>query len=964
MTTLRWITAVLTAAVLATLAAAWAVPPVLDWNRYRDVIGVLASGTLGRPVRIDGPVTLRLLPQPVLTARRVVLAEDAQGVTATAAELRLRVALWPLLSGLVDAQDLVIFGLDARLPWPLGQATSALRAPAWLSALSARIEDGRLTIGEAVVAGIDATLSTREDTGSWNAAGTGTLSGRKWHFTARLTRPGNDGVAGIDLTLDGQGPIAGTGLALAGQIAAEGGMAGQASLRGPDLSLLLPAPAVPFRAEGRFRMAGGLAFADELAGEIAGAPARGALSLRLEPAPRLDLALTASRLDLDAWLPPLLRSAGLATGISTGVDLSAEAATLAGGTLRSLRAGIDIGGGKLQLREVRAILPGDATLVLAGQVLPADAAAARSPIFDGIASLSTANLRTTLAWAEAAGIGRVGALPAGVLRSAELRAHVVAGAEQIAVDRLEGTLDGDSLGGAATLRRGQRPILRARLTSDRIDLSRWLPATAGPGSLAALAAQFGGIEADLRLDAEAALLPGWQIAPLTLDLAIEPTRAILRRLEVQTTGLTALTTGTLTEGGRIADGRLDLRAPDAARLAALLPQLPALAFPLWRGAASLQLQASGTAEAMALRLVGELADLRVEAQPQADLTTGRWSGPLLLRHPGAPRFAELMGLNGTAAWLGDGSLSLIAQLAATPARIAAENLEISAGSLRASGALALERGDAPLLSGRIVAEALPLPLPYPRSPDPLPLALLQDWRAQLRVEAGEVLLGATPVMRRTRATVSLAGGLLRLDDLTATIEGGALTGRLSFDAAATPPALALDLALAGATLTGPLLDQPLDITAGGLDASATLTATGHAPAALLASLSGNLRLRVQAGRLQGIDLPRAGPDLLEADTRAALEGGDMQFDSLDLEARLTAGILTPGANARLTAPSGTIDITGTADLQAATSNLHLTIRPNVPDTPTLGLRLDGKLDTPRRTPELADLTRWRAARGL
>lgn len=966
MTTLRWTASLAVALVLATLAAAWAIPPVLDWNRYRDVIGVLATGALGRPVRIDGPVTLRLLPQPVLTARTVALAEDENGVTATAAELRLRVGLLPLISGHVEAQELVLFGADLRLPWPLGPAATALRAPDWLSALTARIEGGRLSVGTVTLTGINATLSTREATGSWNAAGTGMLSGRAWHFTARLTRPGSDGTAGVDLTLDGQGPLAGTGLALTGQVAADGSVAGRASLRGSDMSQLVPAPAVPFRAEGRFQMAGGLAFADELAGEIAGSPARGAISVRFEPVPRLDMALTASRLDLDAWLPPLLRSAGLASGLPTGVDLSAEAAQLAGGTLRSLRAGVDIEGGRLHIREAQAILPGEATLTLEGEVLPADAGAARSAIFNGTARLTAPTLRTTLAWAEGAGIGRADSLPQGALRAAELRAHVVAGATQIALDRIEGTLDGDTLGGAITLRPGPRPVLRGRLTSPRLDLARWVPAaweSGGAAALGTLAGLLGGVELDLRLDATAAQLPGLAMAPLTLDLAIEPTRAVLRRLEFQTNGVLAVAAGTLTEGGRIADGRLDLRMTDAAALADFLPDMPLFASPLWRGPALLQAQAAGTAEAMALRLAAELGDLRLESQPTADLIAGRWAGSLLLRHPGAPRLAELLGITGTAAWLGDGSLSLIAQGAATRSRIALDSFEISAGSLRAAGSLALERGEVPLLSGRIVAETLPLPLPYLRAPEPLPFAALRDLRAQLRIEAGQVLVGTSRLMERSRATLSLTGGILRLEEIAGRMEGGALTGRASVDASGAIPMLSADLTVAGATLATPLFDLPIDIKAGSLDGALTLTATGHAPAALLASLDGTLRLRVQTGMLDGLDLPRTGADLLEADVRAALSGGEMRFDRLAIEARIAAGVVVPSA-ARLTSPDGTVDLSGAIDLPGATADLRLTIRPALPDSPELGLRLGGRLDALTRTPELADLTRWRAARGL
>ena len=352
------------ALVAVVVAAAWVLPSFLDWNRYRDEIADLASGTLGGSVRIEGPIAFTLLPQPMLTAAGVTVAGGDHGVSVTAAQLRLRVALWPLLSGRIDARELVLGGVDMRVPWPLEPSALVVHAPPWLTSLSARIEDGRLTVGNLVFTGIDASLTTGDYTGSYHLAGIAQLSGQPWHFTARLTQPGGDGSAALDVTLDGQGKLQGTGAALSGQIAGDGTLAGRITGRGADLSQLLPAPPLPFKAEGRLTVAGGLAAADDLAVDLGGSPAKGAVALRLLPAPRLDVAMTASRLDLDAWLPVLLHApaSSAALRLPIGIDLSAEAAQLAGGTLRGLRAAFDLADGVAELRELRAVLPGEAGL--------------------------------------------------------------------------------------------------------------------------------------------------------------------------------------------------------------------------------------------------------------------------------------------------------------------------------------------------------------------------------------------------------------------------------------------------------------------------------------------------------------------------------------------------------------------------------------------------------------------------
>nr|MDA8248490.1 AsmA family protein [Rhodospirillales bacterium] len=277
---LRFLAVLLILLVAALAATAWWVPPHLDLDGWRDRIATAASARLGREVRIDGPIAFRLLPQPMLTARRISLGSTGAAISVTAAELRLRLALGPLFEGRVDARELVLRGAELRLPWPLGAAAFRLRAPRWLSAFSARIEDGRLLIGRVAVTGIDATLVSDADTGTYAAAGTARFSGAAWRFTARLGQPGSDGSAGLDVTLDGQGKVQGVGGTLSGQFAPDGTFGGRVAARGPDLAQLLPAPAVPFRAEGRVTVAGGLAAADDLALQIGGSPARGAVALR------------------------------------------------------------------------------------------------------------------------------------------------------------------------------------------------------------------------------------------------------------------------------------------------------------------------------------------------------------------------------------------------------------------------------------------------------------------------------------------------------------------------------------------------------------------------------------------------------------------------------------------------------------------------------------------------------------
>ena len=970
MTALRHISSGLVALLVLMLGGAWLVPSWLDWSRYRDDVAALASDVLGQAVRIDGAITLRILPQPLLVAERISVADGAAsdgaggGTAITADQLRLRVALAPLLAGRVDARELVLRGADIRLPWPLDPAALALRTPSWLSALSARIEGGRLRVGEVVVTGLEATLATSDVSGSFFSAGRAHGGGRDWVFTARVSRPGGDGAVGLDMTLDGQGTAQGLGVVVSGQMQPDGTLLGRIALRGPDLSQLLPAPPVAFRAEGRLTSGGGLVAADEMTGELAGAPVQGAVALRLTPHVRLDVAVTASRMDLDAWLPALLKGAesGGFARLPVGIDLSAEAAPLAGGTLRGVRGAFDIEAGTVQVREARAVLPGDAVLRLAGEA--AGAGPNGRLRFEGDARLSAPSLRTTLAWAGAAGLGPVDTLPPQVLRRADLAARVVLEAGLVSLLDTVGEVDGAELAANLSWRPGVRPQLKAAVVLDRLDLGAWLPA-AWPG-LGAAAAGFGALSLDLQLEAARASWHGWDLESLGLDLAAEPGRTVLRRLAVQGMGATVSASGTLLESGRLAEAKAELRSERAEGLSGLLtPMLAAgpaarLA-PLLRGGVLVQVQGGGAPDALGLRIAASLGDLRVEATPTLDIPGGRWAGTLSLRHPGAPRLAETLGMAGAPGWLGDGSFGLVANLAVGPDRIAAEPFDLAAGGLRAKGALRLDRRAVPRLTGRIEAESLPLPLPFPRSPDPLPVELLAGWEAALTIAAAQVLVAQEPLLDDMRASVNLAQGVLRIDALTAKRAGGAVAAALTFDTASRPPALALQATLAGAMVTGPIFDLPVDIAGGTLDASVRLTAAGFSPGGLLASLDGAFSLSGRDGVLSGIDVARMGPLLEEAALRAALSGGATSFERLAVEGAIDRGGITL-ARAAIAGPAGTVALSGTIDLTRALLGLRLAVVPAVPDAPEIGLRINGPADAAVRVPELAGAVRWRSER--
>jgi uncharacterized protein involved in outer membrane biogenesis len=198
-----------------------------------------------------------------------------------------------------------------------------------------------------------------------------------------------------------------------------------------------------------------------------------------------------------------------------------------------------------------------------------------------------------------------------------------------------------------------------------------------------------------------------------------------------------------------------------------------------------------------------------------------------------------------------------------------------------------------------------------------------------------------------------------VSNLAATLAGGRLAGSLSFDAAARPPALAVQAALRGGQVSAPVFDTAIDLAGGVLDGAVRLSAAGFSPAGLLASLGGSVSLSARNGALAGIGLARMGARLEEADLRAALAGGSTAFDVLSFEGEIQNGGLLL-RQAALAGRAGTATASGTIDLTRALLGLRLVLVPAVTDPPEIGLRLSGSADMPERVPELAGAVRWRA----
>ena len=926
-------------------------PEMLDWNRFRPEIAALASDVLGREIHIGGAVRLAVLPELTLTADEVSFAGDGGGMTAH--ELRLHVTLAGLLAGRIEARELVLRGIDLHLPWPLPASALAIRTPHWLGSISARIEKSRVRIGNLVLSNVEATLATAETTGTWQVQGTGTAGGQNGRFSVQLSQPGGDGASGLDFAFDGMGPLAGVGARVSGQVGEAGGFAGRMGVWARDLSSVMAAPAVPLRLEGRITVAEGLAAADDLAGDIGGVALRTSAALRLSPAPRLDLAMTMARLDIDAWRAALGRRGVVPAlgGLVVGLDVSAEVAQVAGGAVRSLRAAFDVGTGGVEVREVRATLPGDAGLVASGRLgVPAVGGTAG---FDGVFTLGTANPRALVAWL-APEIAAV--MPDGVLRRAALAGRVNLAAGGVTLDGLGGSIDDMTLDGAATLRLGARPGVKLAGKLGRVELTRWL----ARGGIAGLA----GWDGELRLEAAEVVTAEAVLSDVVLDGTAEAGRIVLRRFEAGV-GPSRLTASGIWGDGRVSDLAVSVAVPPEGLSVALragwvpgwiLDMVPQGAA-FWRVPLRLDVTGGGSPAAFTARLVGQAGDLRIEASPTIDIASGKWSGSIAARHPGAPRLLESLGITGTPNWLGDGSFGLVAQVQGDSGRVAADALDLTAGALHVTGTLAAA---GQRVSGKLDFETLPLPLPFLRGTQPLPWIGLGGSEGSVQIRAQQVLVGLSPGLDEMRGALGWGGGGVRIEGVTARLAGGAIAGRAEFDTTALPPVLTLDAKLDGAAPEGRVFDLPLDLEGGRIDGSLKVTASGSSPGALLATMTGEGRFSAVEGILHGVALGGLVAPFEPGAIAAALAGGASRFGRMEVVIGFDRGSAVL-QSAMLAGPEGEIAASGAVDLPAARLELRFDITPAVADPPRLGLRLSGPLKSPARAGETADLLRWQAA---
>ncbi|MEA2878978.1 MAG: hypothetical protein QOF14_4174, partial [Hyphomicrobiales bacterium] len=488
----------LSVAIILALVAALVGPHFVDWTQYRARFEGEATRLAGMPVRIGGPIDVRLLPTPTLTLGRVEIGSATQP-QAKAREVYAELALGSLMRGAFQASELRVVGPDVslgvtangRVEWP---AVRVGFDPDQFLIDKIAIEDGRIALRDGA-SGLDTALEgfwfkgdLRSLLGPAKGEGGFIAANERYGYRLAASRVGEDGSVKLRIGLDpADRPVS---------IEADGALRLEESSPRFDGTLTLARPvavagadgrgtvAVPWRATAKVKAAPTHTLFEQL--EYSYGPEARAIKLtgtaefRFGKTPRFESVLSARQADLDralappdapgrlplaalkAFIEPFASSYRPAFPVRLGIGV--DAVTLAAGTLQNVRGDIklDADGWDIETLEFRA--PGFAQVRLSGKV----AQAPQGVTFKGPAQIEASDPRLFLAWLE--GRADTAQRQAGLLRAG---GDLTIGAQAFAVDRLKFEFDRKTIEGRIAYAGAdgpKPPRLEAELKAAELDV--------------------------------------------------------------------------------------------------------------------------------------------------------------------------------------------------------------------------------------------------------------------------------------------------------------------------------------------------------------------------------------------------------------------------------------------------------------------------------------------------------------
>lgn len=418
-----------------------ALPGLVDWQDYKPRLATLLSSAAGRTVSLDGPLSVDLLPQPVLVVRDVRMS-NAPGASAPtlleARRLAVRLSWQALLQGRIEIVRIVLDeprltlepGADGKPNWWLPAFEPAVDDhPGLVPVTLDRVEvrGGRLVhatglIGQPIEAhAVDLAATLDIARGHVKIEGAAIVNGRPTTFglglnTASPAAPPVDlsiGLPGGRVAFKGWPGHRSDVDPLRGHLAVEAAflpdfvesvslMLGRSPIRVNEAVLRRIEASGDVQFDSRRLTIDGLSFATE------GERIRGNLQIAADDAVAVSGRLSATNLDADRWLErlrgrtllvPSPRSAGAAPleqmpGLRLDLTVDAGVVRYRRDIVRDLVVSFRLEDDAFHLKEARAVLPGDFHLHRRVGFEGDET----HPGYDGVIEVKALHLRQTLKW--------------------------------------------------------------------------------------------------------------------------------------------------------------------------------------------------------------------------------------------------------------------------------------------------------------------------------------------------------------------------------------------------------------------------------------------------------------------------------------------------------------------------------------------------------------------------------------
>lgn len=899
--------------IIAALVVALIGPLFIDWNAYKPTFERAASRVLGAPVAIQGDISARLLPTPLLDVAGIVVGDLGNPVLRVS-HYRMQLDISPLLKGELKVAELrldqpqLFVGVDDTGRLDVGavapDSAALARELPGLTVDNAVIRDGAFDVRDARtgrklrVDGVNATASLAAS-GPFKLEGDGHVGDRllgvklsaskrgdagTWPVKLLISNPADQTQLALDLGFDTAGPLHATG-SLVAQRLAESGKGDRADRGAP-----------PWRFDAKLDgRSDAIQFSDV---QLTVGPDDRALTLTgrgsvtLGGTPRYDLALAGRQLDLDRLFPPrpgvavdqgeaIRRTLGLIAAVNRfdidgRLGLDVPSVMLGGSVAQDLKLVLRPRLDTVAIDTFDLRLPGRSRLTARGQLTTGASAAGASGhpgSFSGTATLASEQPQLLAAWLRRDRVG--GLVPAFTLSG------------RVSIDGDAGRLDDATLalgnatvtGGVAVTSPADRPrSIAARVRAEALDLDRLqafadLLGIAGEGAGNALGSA--------ALDLDVGTLTAGDVAArgVTAKLKLDGDTLTVDQLSVADADGAALTvSGGIERLFTSPEGRLkgSLRAERSEGLQRLAARLAPGAGESWKKlagnfaplAADLDIRADAASHTSTVDIAATAADTRVTLNVQAKGSPERWrdadmTARATLEAADARSLARQIGLSPTTpAATPPRPLRLEASASGPAGRDVklAGTLRLGEGSVGFAGAGRLAE-DAPRLTGDVTA-ALP------------------DLNAVADLVGIALSPPAQPVAVKLSGKLALADGATTLNALAGQIGTSVIDGGVTLSA---PPAM----------LTGRLNSTALDIAplaealfGRGAFTAPKLKPSDPWPTARLAgplAISLPIDLAVSAGKLT-LDPDRA---LDKASFRFGVADGEARVD--DLSANLGGG---------------------------------------------------------------------------